>query len=87
MTSLSKNLGHCVPDECPWETIFQMCGHNLLEELSMTHVTALGKDSWKCAPGCSVNSPRESVSLGVVLGTPTQCHTEREGTLVLNSTY
>ena len=87
MTSLSKNLGHCVPDECPWETIFQTCGHNLLEELSMTHVTALGKDSWKCAPGCSVNSPRESVSLGVVLGTPTQCHTEREGTLVLNSTY
>ena len=36
----------------------------------MTHVTALGKDSGKCAPGCPVNSPRESVSQGVVLGTP-----------------
>ena len=71
MTSLSKNLGHCVSDECPWQTIFHTCGHNLLlEELSMTHVTALGKDSWKCAPGCPVNSPRESVSQGVVLGTP-----------------
>ena len=52
VTSLSKNLGHCVSDECPWQTIFHTCGHNLLlEELSMAHVTALGKDSWKIEPG------------------------------------
>lgn len=59
----------------------------------MSHVTALGEDSGKLAPGFPVSS-RESVNLGVVLGTPlhnTQFHTERQETLfpvpILKSTY
>ena len=46
-----NNLGHWVSNELPWVAVLHICCYSsLLEELNVSSVTPLEKDSWKLAP-------------------------------------
>lgn len=63
-----RNFGHGASDELPWQTTFHVyCSSLLQEDLRVSCVTPLGKDSWMLRPGFQQTSPHMPFPLLMLL--------------------